>query len=333
MSPLAGGVDEQKPKNLKQSSPLDAEAELEPNAEVEDFFHRLMEKNEMRRPKPSPEAIAAALQAMQRLGVSGGDEEPVQQTEAGGEGASIGAACPVCGYANQPGNHFCGMCGRSFQGTNHSGLPQSLPEEEASDHPRGPHHYHHHYHHHYFDGVQGAGLLSAALGQRPPVAPGKEVVKVRTPQGGPALSRTEAALRQMTQDWALACNNKQLDDLLEFYSTDALVLRPNLPPIRGTTAIREFFFAALDSGLGDLEVEPLRVELLGDVAYEAGRCKMLVPVAVGKRREERGKYVVVFAKQKTGEWKAVVDSWSTDLTLVPGDAPLIKATPAQPPRR
>jgi hypothetical protein len=50
---------------------------------------------------------------------------------------------------------------------------------------------------------------------------------------------------------------------------------------------------------------------------------MLVPVAVGKRREERGKYVVVFARQKNGEWKAVVDSWSTDLSLnVPQELPV-----------
>jgi ketosteroid isomerase-like protein len=62
-------------------------------------------------------------------------------------------------------------------------------------------------------------------------------------------------------------------------------------------------------------MEALRVELLGDVAYQAGRCKMLVPVVVGKRREERGKYVIVFAKEKSGQWKAVVDCWSSDLGL------------------
>ena len=72
-------------------------------------------------------------------------------------------------------------------------------------------------------------------------------------------------------------------------------------------------------------MEAFRVELLGDLAYEAGRCKMLVPVAVGKRREERGKYVVVFARQKTGDWKAVVDSWSADLSL---STPL-EGTPAK----
>jgi ketosteroid isomerase-like protein len=175
------------------------------------------------------------------------------------------------------------------------------------------------------------------MGQHAPGSVAKDSGKGRAPLGGPALSRAEAALRKMTQDWALACNNKHLDDLLTFYANDALVLRPNVPPVRGTAAIREFFFSALDAGLGDIEMEPLRVELLGDIAYEAGRCQMLVPLAVGKRREERGKYVVVFAKQKTGEWKAVVDSWSSDLNLnvATESAPpkaAVPTSPAPPPR-
>jgi len=57
---------------------------------------------------------------------------------------------------------------------------------------------------------------------------------------------------------------------------------------------------------GEVELEPLRVEVFGDLAYEAGRCKMLVPVAVNKRREERGKYLVIFARQ-AGDWKAIAD--------------------------
>jgi ketosteroid isomerase-like protein len=328
---LAADVDDQNPfKKPNDASPLDPEGELERNSEVEDFFHKLMEKNEMRRPKPSPEAIAAALQAMQRLGIAGADLDSSLPSEPG-SGAATGEPCAVCGYSNQPGNHFCGMCGRSVHGDEPSVAPNpgELPPMPAS--APGPHHYHHHYHHHYIVGAEGGELLSAALGQRT-AASAKDPGRARSPLGGPSLSRTEAALRQMTKDWALACNNKQLDDLLEFYAADALVLRPNLPPVRGTTAIREFFFSALDSGLGDVEVEPLRVELLGDVGYEAGRCKMLVPTAVGKRREERGKYVVVFAKQKSGEWRAVLDSWSTDLTLVPGESAPAKAALQQPRR-
>lgn len=326
-------MDEQNPlKNPSESSPLDPEGELEPNSEVEDFFQKLMDKSEMRRPRPSPEAIAAALQAMQRLGIAGAEDQSNAAAEPPVGTTQLGIPCPACGYSNQPGNHFCGMCGRAVHGDETAAGPHVGEAPPMPMNAPGPHQYHHHYHHHYIVGGEGGDLLSAALGQRPAATPAKEPVRSRASSGGPALSRTEAALRQMTQDWALACNNKQLDDLLEFYAADALVLRPNLPPVRGTPAIREFFFSALDSGLGDVEMEPLRVELLGDVGYEAGRCKMLVPIAVGKRREERGKYVVVFAKQKSGEWKAVLDSWSTDLTLGAGEPAPTKAALQQPRR-
>ncbi len=129
------------------------------------------------------------------------------------------------------------------------------------------------------------------------------------------MSRAEAAVRRIAHEWVLACNTKHLDDLLDLYVADALVLRSNYPPIRGAAAVREFFFGALDAGLGEVEVEPLRVEVVGDFAYEAGRCKALIPSATGKRREERGKYLWVCARQSNGEWKLAADCWSSDLTL------------------
>ncbi len=102
----------------------------------------------------------------------------------------------------------------------------------------------------------------------------------------------------------------------------------------GAAAIREFFFATLDAGFGEVEIEPLRVDVIGDVAYEAGRCKMLVPVAVSKRREERGKYLAVLARQSNGEWRIVSDCWSSDLSLSKSSEPDPKAaSPAAVPPR
>ena len=147
------------------------------------------------------------------------------------------------------------------------------------------------------------------------------------------MSRAEIALRKISQDWAFACNTKHLDDMVGLYVADAMVMRPNVPPVRGTAAIREFFFAALDSGLGEVEFEPLRVEMFGDIGYEAGRCKMLVPSTSGKRREERGKYLMISHKQE-GEWKIIADSWSADLSLSPAAdlGPKPAAAPSVPPR-
>lgn len=298
---------------------------VERNPEVEEFFHRLMEKQDIRRPKPSPEAIAAALQAIQRLGAR------IEAQQASGDAAESNAgeggeaACRMCGHPNAVGDRFCRMCG----------APMADPSAELQPGatPGAQHHYHHHYHHHFVAGEDAEVL--ASLGQKPvnnsASTVGKDVPRIRT-AAGPGVSRAEATIRQMTHDWAAACNNRQIEDLLEFYGPDALVMRPNIPPVRGTAAIREFFVSALEAGLGDVEMEPLRLELLGDVAYQAGRCKMLVPVVVGKRREERGKYVIVFVKEKSGQWKAAVDCWSSDLGLninepVAGPAPTLAPKP------
>jgi ketosteroid isomerase-like protein len=67
------------------------------------------------------------------------------------------------------------------------------------------------------------------------------------------------------------------------------------------------------------------VEVVGDLAHEVGRYSALVPGTTGKRREERGKYLWVFAKQGGGEWKLVSECWSADLTLTNAESDLPKA--------
>jgi ketosteroid isomerase-like protein len=74
---------------------------------------------------------------------------------------------------------------------------------------------------------------------------------------------------------------------------------------------------------------------MGEVAIDLGRCKMLVPVAMGKRREERGKYLIVLARQPVGTWKILADCWSSDMVVsapVPAD-PGRKAVEPPPARK
>ena len=276
-------------------------------------------------------SVAATLEAMHRIAF---ESDLTDSVSAENSGALLapGCACPACGIRNPKGNKFCSACGvplpetSSVQG-NAATNPASVPTNSP-----GQHNYHHHYHHHYFYGADGM-MPAFAPGARSasPASP-RDAAGMRVALGGPALSRVEVAVRRLAQDWVQACNTKQLNDLVELYGTDASVLRPNFPLVRGAAAIREFFVAVMDSGLGDVEMEPLRVELFGDMAYEAGRCKMLVPVATGKRREERGKYLIVMNRQASGEWKIMADCWSSDLNLgVPAESVPAKPNTPTPP--
>jgi uncharacterized protein (TIGR02246 family) len=327
------------------------------NPALGEIYQRLYP--EMRRPKPNQEAIAAALQAMQRLTMEADSEVVAEDATLESSGGDVHNACGVCGHHNREGNRYCGACGLPL-GTelaepltdaspahalpslddnddplSHTSPPAPVAADEVHPPPGAPagtHHYHHHYHHHYFQGGQ-----DFAPGAQRPNAPesAREADRMRVAAAakGEPMSRGEAAVRRLTQEWVLACNTRQLDELIELYAADALVLRSNLPPIRGAMAVREFFYASLEAGLGEVAVEPMRVEVLGDLAHEVGRYSALVPGTAGKRREERGKYLWVFAKQASGDWKLVSECWSADLTLSGAESDVPKAvTPSAKPQ-
>ena len=316
----------------------------ERSAEMREIYRKL--EPELRRSRPNPEAIAAALEAVQRLAAENDAEQasvdvahaltrdPLTADGLGPDAAS--GTCRVCGHNHREVSKFCGMCGAPMLASDPSdagyspeehqqGRALALPPNSFLDDAlsnaggnrevaRETHHYHHHYHHHYFPGGYEGGA-SRGMGEGMRADPGREEKMRPNAALRGDMSRAEAAVRRVTQEWVLTCNTKHLDDLLELYTADALVLRSNYPPVRGAAAVREFFFGALEAGLGEVEVEPLRVEVVGDLAYEAGRCKALVPSATGKRREERGKYLWVCARQSGGEWKLAADCWSSDLSL------------------
>jgi len=346
-----------KPSAFAQSPDTDTEVpSIGPhNPALGEIYQRLYP--EMRRPKPDQVAIAAALQAMQRLTMESDSEAPAEEAA-----LESGTPCSVCGHRNRKGQKFCGMCGLAagtpardsseaapstpaspgFEDEPSAQTPPPAPQAKDEVHPpegaaNGTHHYHHHYHHHYFQGAQGdAAPAIASRPNAPESAREADRMRVAAAAKGEPMSRGEAAVRRLTQEWVLACNTRQLDELIDLYAADALVLRSNLPPIRGAMAVREFFYASLEAGLGEVALDPMRVEVLGDLAHEVGRYSALVPGTSGKRREERGKYLWVFAKQSGGDWRLVSECWSSALTLTgaESDAPKATVSSAKPqPRR
>ena len=247
--------------------------------------------------------MAAAVEAIHRMSGS----EAAQGLASAGQAEQPANACSECGGSLPAGARFCVWCG----------IPNEPAAGDATAHPHSragaQHHVHHHYHHLVPSPGAASGAPSAESQSSAPRgrAPGSAGGSASHSPGG----RAEASARQVVQDWAQACNTKHIDDLLELYAPDATLIRSSVPPVRSLPAIREFLVSLLEAGLGDVEMESLRVEVLGEIALDLGRCKMLVPVAMGKRREERGKYLIVLVRQPAGTWKILADCWSADLAV------------------
>jgi ketosteroid isomerase-like protein len=301
------------------------QAESSPDAQADSFLRQL--QSDLKDPSAGP-ALAAALEAIQDLAA---EDHETQRTSTAPPRTRPMAECTFCGHPNDDLNKFCGLCGTPLpQGMRRSSStpkldsapkpafpgPPTAPAASFAPHTKenapGEHHYHHHYHHHFFSPEAQGHMPNMGFS-----APDRssESLPGRASLSGPAVGRGESTIRKIGQDYVLACNTRHLEDLIEHYASDAVVMRSNHPPIRGSASIREFFVAQLDGGFGEVELEPMRVEVTGELAFDAGRCKMLVPSAVGKRREERGKYLFVYARQKDGTWKIAADCWASDLAL------------------
>lgn len=266
--------------------------------EIEEFFQRF--PGNFRWPKPNAEAVAAAVEAIQRM--SGGSAA-AEDLAAAGDADETDNACSACGGSLPAGARFCVWCGVPNQTVAGDVTAPSRPSSAAQ------HHYHHHYHH--LVPSPGTASGAPAADSEPATPRGRAPGSAGMSTGG----RAEAGARRVVQDWAHACNTRHIDDLLELYAADATLIRSSVPPVRSLPAIREFLISMLEAGLGDVEMESLRLEVMGEIALDLGRCKMLVPVAMGKRREERGKYLVVLVRQPAGTWKILADCWSADLAV------------------
>ena len=102
----SGAMDHEKQSGPGRNPPAPgSEEELAQNASVDDFFRRL--KQDLHHPKPGNEAIAAALQAVQRL---------TSQVDADASASAAAESvetrtCLSCGSQNPVENRFCAICG------------------------------------------------------------------------------------------------------------------------------------------------------------------------------------------------------------------------------
>jgi len=275
-----------------------------PNSAVDEFFSKM--KVDLRRPKPSQEAVAVALQAIQTL-TAGAAREESHATESANAAAleptspPAGPECPKCAGVNPGTNRFCGFCGTLLD------KAEVAPAKPGAPLPRLEqriYHHHHHYHHFPETTSESTGSLPLPATNAPSSLDPAEI------------ATAEAALRRLLQRWTMAYNAKRLEEVTSLYSNEAIVLRSSMLPVRGRAGVREHLSGAIQSGLGDLQLDCTDIGVLGEIACLSGRNRMLMPVAAANRHERTGKFFVV-ARREGADWKILADVWCMDMPPTP----------------
>jgi uncharacterized protein (TIGR02246 family) len=127
------------------------------------------------------------------------------------------------------------------------------------------------------------------------------------------------AIKEVESAWVKTAATKDVDAFVAYYADDASVLMPNAPLFTGKPAIKESLKPLLTDPNFSLTFMPTKVEVSkgGDLGYTQGPYKMSFSDQRGNKFEDEGKYLTVWRKLADGTWKAVEDTFMSDLPLPP----------------
>ena len=121
------------------------------------------------------------------------------------------------------------------------------------------------------------------------------------------------AIRQRFADWVEAENRRDLEASVSFLTADAIIHAAGVPAMQGLDAARDVWSGMFEipySVIEDVEPRTVVVAASGDMAYDIGNWRLVLPSDSGTT-EEKGKSAIIWQK-RDGEWMAVAITFSMD---------------------
>jgi len=144
-----------------------------------------------------------------------------------------------------------------------------------------------------------AGTLLTAVWSRPAAAQG---------------SSDQQIIWQAARAWSDVADAKDLDKTVSYYADDASMYPYGAPRVTGKDQIRQLWAQFMAQPGYSLRTTTKSVEVANskDLAYEVGTFELKMNDPRGNSAGNIGKYIVVWKKQPSGEWKAVADIFNLD---------------------
>lgn len=117
-------------------------------------------------------------------------------------------------------------------------------------------------------------------------------------------------LSQWDADWSrLAFAGKDIEKIVSYWSDDAHLLQPGLPPIEGKPAIRAFVTASLK--IPGFKIHWVSEKPMlspdGKMAFLLSAVETTAPGANGSLESTHGRSVTIWRRDGDGTWRCVVD--------------------------
>jgi ketosteroid isomerase-like protein len=130
-----------------------------------------------------------------------------------------------------------------------------------------------------------------------------------TPPSSDAVAES-AKVAQRDADWSkVSFEGKDIEAIVSYWSDDAHLLQPGLPPIDGKTAIRAFVTASLK--IPGFKIHWISEKPVlspdGKMAYVLSSVETTAPGANNQLETTHGRSVTIWTPGTDGQWHCVVD--------------------------
>jgi ketosteroid isomerase-like protein len=129
------------------------------------------------------------------------------------------------------------------------------------------------------------------------------------------LERERKRLLERDAEWAaLASKGQEIERMLSFWSDDARVFAPGLPPFSGKAALRSYVEGALAIPGFHISWTTSEASLSpdGQLAYLLSTNMVTMPGPDGQLVTTNGRAVTVWRREPDGEWRCTIDIWNDE---------------------
>jgi ketosteroid isomerase-like protein len=128
-------------------------------------------------------------------------------------------------------------------------------------------------------------------------------------------SAESTRLLERDAEWAAAATEgRDVERILAFWTEDAIVYPPGLPPVIGKAALRAYLHASL--AIPGFSISWISSEAHvspdGRLGYLVGENAVTLPGATGQLTTTRGRGVTIWRREADGEWRCAVDIWNAE---------------------
>jgi uncharacterized protein (TIGR02246 family) len=140
-------------------------------------------------------------------------------------------------------------------------------------------------------------------------------IEQKAQEGHVDLSVERTQLLKRDAEWAAAASEgRDIERVLSYWTEDAVVLPPGMPPVIGKAALRDYVQASMQIPGFQISWTSTEVTFSPDrnLAYMFSQNAVTMNGPDGTPATAKGRAITIWRRESDGEWRCAVDIWNAE---------------------